>query len=180
MSHICIFTLPSSNFILNVENDAPMVGAISNGFISQMYCLIRLDLPTPENNRMENILLASRWAVYFHLERKEISFLWPHIIDRAIARVTNRTIYERRPQRTKYWRIPQYIIIINIAVNIILNSKKHAISHFWHESLGRPGRTIGERKIQVKFLDSINKNPPVTHCSTVTLLMLCCASRMLK
>lgn len=45
----CIFTLPSSSLILNVENEAPIVGAISAGLISQMYCLMRLLLPTPRN-----------------------------------------------------------------------------------------------------------------------------------
>lgn len=44
----CIFTFPSSNLILNVENDTPIVGAISQGSISSMYCLMRLLLPTPE------------------------------------------------------------------------------------------------------------------------------------
>lgn len=49
----CILTFPSSNLILNVENDTPTVGAISLGSISQMYCLMRLLLPTPEKQRRD-------------------------------------------------------------------------------------------------------------------------------
>lgn len=38
-----------------MENEAPIVGAISVGFMSQMYRLMRLLLPTPNENQNEKI-----------------------------------------------------------------------------------------------------------------------------
>lgn len=69
----CIFTFPSSNLILNVENDTPIVGAISQGSISSMYCLMRLLLPTPEITEKK----ARRWTtskLCFGLENANFIF----------------------------------------------------------------------------------------------------------
>lgn len=57
----CIFTFPSSSLILNVENEAPIVGAISHGFISQTYCLMRLLLPTPKEKKAIHFMSYIFW-----------------------------------------------------------------------------------------------------------------------
>lgn len=68
----CILTFPSSNLILNVENDAPIVGAISVGFMSQMYCFMRLLLPTPKKINQIHVYckyLSTR-QLFSRIERK--------------------------------------------------------------------------------------------------------------